>query len=66
MSGISIVQFNPTVGDVDNNISRIIDLYKKNASNSDIVIFPECSVTGYPIKDLTYDCNFTNYVNRKI
>lgn len=65
MSGISIVQFNPTVGDIDNNISRIIDLYKKNASNSDIVIFPECSVTGYPIKDLTYDCNFTNYVNRK-
>ena len=55
----SICQINPSVGDLDYNYKKIIDFYNKSlVLGSDIVIFPELSITGYPPKDLLFEKNF--------
>jgi len=56
---ISIAQINTSVGNIDANESKIIQ-YIKQASNqeSDIVIFPELAITGYPPEDLLHKPHF--------
>lgn len=50
---ISIVQFNPTVGDLSGNRDLILTKYREaEAAGADLVIVPEMSITGYPIEDL--------------
>jgi len=56
---IAIAQLNPTVGDIDGNVEKIIKNIKKAKSEkADLVLFPELSVTGYPPKDLLYKSQF--------
>ncbi len=53
---ISLAQISPKLADVESNIEKhlhYIDLAKKE--NSDIVFFPELSLTGYSLKDAVYD-----------
>lgn len=48
---ISVIQDNPTVGDIDGNF----DLVKRHLhaeAIADLVVFPECFLTGYPLGDL--------------
>lgn len=50
---IAMCQINPTVGDFEGNIKKIIefiDAAKKH--NPDIIAFPELAITGYPPEDL--------------
>ena len=56
---ISIAQINTSVGNIEANESKIIQ-YIKQASNqgSDIVIFPELAITGYPPEDLLHKPHF--------
>jgi NAD+ synthase (glutamine-hydrolysing) len=50
---ISIAQINPVVGDLSGNARKIISYIKKARSlKSELVIFPELAVTGYPPEDL--------------
>ena len=50
---VSIAQLNPIVGDIDGNRSKIIDtLSQCSQTSSDLVIFPELFLVGYPPKDL--------------
>ncbi|HJT22261.1 MAG TPA: NAD+ synthase [Nitrospira sp.] len=50
---IAMVQMNPTVGDIDGNVRRIIAwLREAGKSKPDLVAFPELAVTGYPPEDL--------------
>ena len=50
---IAMVQMNPTVGDLDGNVRRIIGwLREANKANPDLVVFPELAITGYPPEDL--------------
>ncbi len=50
---IALAQINPTVGDFEGNVSKIIDYIEKaKRVNADIVAFPELSITGYPPEDL--------------
>ena len=48
---IVVAQTNPVVGDLDNNLSEIVRILRENAS-ADLVVFPECALTGYPLDDL--------------
>lgn len=69
IDNISIVQFNPVVGDIEWNASRIIRTYKEKGATSSFVVFPECAVTGYPIQDLALDPLFvqrTQEQNKRI
>lgn len=50
---IALCQINPTVGDLDGNVKKIIKFINDaNKYNPDIIAFPELSLTGYPPEDL--------------
>jgi NAD+ synthase (glutamine-hydrolysing) len=50
---ITIAQLNPTVGDIDGNLARIPDTLSKCVEDStDLLVFPELFLTGYPPRDL--------------
>ncbi len=50
---IALVQFNASVGDIRGNVNRMQDLsIKAFELDSDIVVFPEMSICGYPPEDL--------------
>ncbi len=50
---ITLAQFNPTVGAVYENAERIQSIAADAAqAGTDLVVFPEMCITGYPPKDL--------------
>jgi NAD+ synthase len=50
---IALAQINPTVGDVDGNVARILAARDEAAGQgADLVVFPELVVVGYPPEDL--------------
>lgn len=61
---ISLAQINPTVGDINGNQEKILK-FIQNAEdlNSDIVIFPELVLSGYPPEDLLLHPQFINDIN---
>ncbi len=56
---IGLAQINTTVGDLKNNGERILDAYNRlHGDGSDIVVFPELVITGYPPRDLLFKQRF--------
>ncbi|AMW32315.1 NAD+ synthase [Fervidobacterium islandicum] len=56
---IALAQINTTVGDVDGNKQKIIEFIKRAAEyDSDVLVFPEMSITGYPPEDLLFKTHF--------
>jgi NAD+ synthase len=56
---ISIAQINFTVGDLDGNQKKILAAHKKaSAEKSDLIIFSELAITGYPPEDLVLRPDF--------
>jgi len=56
---VALAQLNPTVGDLDGNLARLLDAYDRaEAAGCDVVAFPELSVTGYPPEDLVLKPGF--------
>ena len=53
---IALAQINPIVGDILGNTNKIRSIIRK--IKSDIVVFPELSVTGYSPQDLLLKRNF--------
>jgi NAD+ synthase (glutamine-hydrolysing) len=49
---ISIAQLNPTVGDLKGNTGQAAQLYARMAGTTDLIIFPELFLVGYPPRDL--------------
>ena len=50
---VGLAQLNTTVGDLDGNLSRIVDAYDRaEEAGCDLVAFPELAITGYPPEDL--------------
>ena len=50
---VALAQMNAVVGDLDGNRSRILaQLQEARSAGSDLVVFPELAVTGYPPEDL--------------
>ena len=55
---ISLAQINPIVGDIKNNYKKIMKLIKKFNGRTDLLVFPEMSLVGYPPEDLVLRENF--------
>lgn len=56
---IALVQMNPTVGDFNGNIEKIMYyIQQARESGAHLVAFPELTVTGYPPQDLLYEKEF--------
>lgn len=64
---IEIIQHNPTVGDFEDNLNKIIALDKTDA---DIIVVPELAIAGYYPKDLLNSSDFilgvVNYQNKLV
>jgi len=64
---IGVVQHNPTVGDLEGNLKKIIFAIEKSKQNKlDLVIFPELALTGYPPKDLLFRKDFINSCKKAV
>ena len=56
---VALAQLNPTVGDLDGNLAKLVEAYDSAASaECDVVAFPELSTTGYPPEDLVLKPGF--------
>ena len=56
---VALAQLNPTVGDLDGNLAKLVEAYDNAASaECDVVAFPELSTTGYPPEDLVLKPGF--------
>ena len=56
---IALAQINTTVGDLDNNTSKIINYVNlARSSGADLIAFPELTITGYPPEDLLFKNQF--------
>ena len=49
---ITIAQLNPVVGDIEGNLDRINSLLSEYGADTDLLVFPELFLTGYPPLDL--------------
>lgn len=63
MLKIVAAQVNPTLGDIDGNIAKILSQYERGVvAGADLVVTSECAVTGYPLEDLVRKREFLNRV----
>jgi NAD+ synthetase len=50
---LALAQFNPTVGDLDGNAARILELARQaRDAGADLLLTPELALCGYPPEDL--------------
>ena len=65
---ITLAQINFLVGDVEGNAQLIIDAAKKTKldHSSDVVVFSELAITGYPLEDLLFRSSLITRVERVI
>ncbi|HUW88310.1 MAG TPA: NAD+ synthase [Candidatus Paceibacterota bacterium] len=50
---LALAQINPTVGDLSGNSDLVLNYVgRAHQSGADVVVFPEMTVTGYPVEDL--------------
>lgn len=60
-------QINPTVGDLDGNVRKIIEaLHRARRAGVDIVVFPELALCGYPPEDLLLDASLINAIEARL
>jgi predicted amidohydrolase len=53
---VGLAQMRPTLGDIERNIDLHLELIAEAKQNQvELLLFPELSVTGYNLLDLTYD-----------
>ncbi len=64
---VTVAQMNPTVGDIDGNLSKIIKILKKShMEGSDLAVFPEQFLAGYPAKDLLEQNRFLKKIESAV
>ncbi len=63
---ITLAQLNPIVGDIPGNLNQVIDVISKYQEASDLVVFPELFLVGYPPKDLLKKSIFIDRVNQAV
>ncbi len=70
MSKIKVVmaQIDPIVGDIKGNVELIITTAKqaKQKFNADIVLYPEMTITGYPLEDLLFRPDLYKQIDKAI
>ena len=56
---LALAQINPTVGDFEGNVSKIINYVEESVkAGAQLVVFPELAITGYPPEDLLLKTHF--------
>ena len=56
---LAIAQLNTTVGDLDGNVARALEMVAQaEAADADVILLPEMTITGYPPEDLVLKPGF--------
>lgn len=66
---IALAQLNPKVGSLRYNADKAIDAIKDVTSGekkADLIVFPECYLSGYPVEDLIYKDAFLEAVDKEV
>jgi NAD+ synthase len=63
---ITCAQINPTVGDIKGNARMMLDIWNQHDGHSDLIIFPELFLCGYPPEDLVLNAAFISTLEAKI
>jgi len=63
---ITLAQINPVVGDIAHNTKKIKDVWSAAPASTDLVIFPELSVCGYPAEDLILNTAFVDAAKKAV
>lgn len=61
---LTMAQINPVVGDLSFNLELIRNAWKQTPPNSDLIVFPELSLTGYMPEDLLLNSAFLDNVEK--
>lgn len=63
---LTLAQLNPVLGDIEGNAARIVQIWKDYADKSDLILFPELFLCGYPPEDLSHNRAFISALRHKI
>lgn len=63
---VTLAQLNPIVGDLEANAAEILDVWKYAENKSDLVLFPELFLCGYPPEDLSHNTAFIDNIEKTI
>ena len=63
---IYLAQLNPTVGDLSSNATKIRESRDNAPAGTDLIVFPEMVVTGYPVDDLVLNESFLRHVQNVV
>lgn len=63
---VTLAQLNPTVGDIEGNAEQILTAWRDYDAKSDIIIFPELFLSGYPPEDLVFNTAFLEQLEGKL
>lgn len=63
---ILMAQFNPTVGAIEANAKKIIQIIQSHQNDHDLIVFPELAMTGYPPEDLLLRAEFLRRVQYEL
>lgn len=64
---ITVAQLNPIVGDIQGNLKKLIEILRSSSNtNSDLIVFPELYLTGYPPRDLVVRPDFLESVEAAV
>lgn len=62
---ITLAQLNQTVGDISGNATRILEV-RASVRDSDLVVFPEMQLIGYPAEDLILKPSLIEMAQREL
>ena len=62
----ALAQINPTVGDLPGNLALHREVLTRLGDPVDVIIFPECSLPGYPAEDLLLEPAFIADLERAL
>ena len=64
---ITVAQINPVIGDIEANTQKVLEsITLAQNAQSDIVLFPELTLCGYPPQDLVYHHTFIDKMEESL
>lgn len=63
---LTLAQLNPKVGDIDGNAKKMLKVWKEHHKNSDLILFPELCLCGYPPEDLVLNNAFIEKIMTRV
>lgn len=63
---ITLAQINPVVGNLDYNLEKIRAVIAKAPAQTDLIVFPELAICGYPPEDLVLKPSFMDEVEKAV